>query len=109
MNFQDRSISEIETSFDEHFVAIDDKSSNSSDELSMVEENPSRPASNCSTIINSARTPTRHPDPANIPDIGADGETPVNAAAGIHKHQFDPPHGKLAIQYCYLINLSTAM
>ena len=95
MNFQDRSISEIESSFSEYFVAIEEKSLNSSDELSIVEEKPSRPTSHCSTNINSACTPTQQPGPANIPDIGAEGETPANANADVHKHQHE---GKLANQ-----------
>ena len=95
MNFQVRSISEIESSFSEHFVAIEEKPFNSSDELSIVEEKPSRPTSHCSTIINSARTPTQQPEPANIPDVGEDGETPANANADVNKHQHE---GKLVNQ-----------
>ena len=74
--FQDRSVSEIETSFSEHFVPMGNQSEESSDEfpssefhflakldtpqaahitqLSKFEDYPSRPTSFCSTIITSA-------------------------------------------------------
>ena len=75
-HFQDRSVSEIETSFSEHFVQLENQSEDSLDEfpssefhfldqfdsfqaaplsqLAKFEDNPTRSSSNCSTITPSA-------------------------------------------------------
>ena len=104
--FQDRSVSEIETSFSEHFVAMENQSDESSDEFPSsdfhilpqldshkpshqpqpfkFEENLSRPTSNCSTIINSAPTATQISSP----------ETPVNAISSMQQPQSDRGEGE---------------
>ena len=114
LHFQDRSVSEIENSFSEHFVAIDDDSSGSSNEFpssdslflakidrhnpffqSNFASNISRPASNCSTVVNSALTPTQQSCPTDVPDV----ETPANVTADIKDPQSEKEAGKLAIYY----------
>ena len=113
-DFQDRSVSEIENSFSEHFIAIDDDSSGSSNEFpssdslflakidhhnpffqSSFANNISRPASNCSTVVNSALTPTQQSNPTDVPDV----ETPACVSADIKDPQSEKEAGKLAIYY----------
>ena len=71
-------------SSDSHFpLKLDPHQPSYDSHLIKFEDNFSRPTSNCSTLINSGRTPTHSPD--NITDDGPAVETPVNAATDIHE------------------------